>query len=71
MTDQTVQILVRGTLDAEVLLTNVINGLVVDHERTIGVLQRRMGGEDGVVRLDDGSRHLGCWVDGEFKFCLM
>ena len=34
------------------------DGLVVEHEVTAGVLQRRVRRQDGVVRLDDGCRHM-------------
>ncbi|KAI7091893.1 Tubulin alpha [Hortaea werneckii] len=41
--DQAVQVLVVGTLDAEVASANVVNGLVVDHERAVGVLKGGVG----------------------------
>ena len=44
-----------GRLDAQVLAANVIDGLIVDHEGAIGVLQRGMSGQDRVVGLRDGA----------------
>ena len=38
--------------------TDVVDGLIVDHERAVGVLQGGVGRQDGVVGLDDSSGHL-------------
>lgn len=51
--DQAVQVLVVGALDAEVASANVVDGLVVNHEGAVGVLKGGVGGQDGVVRLDN------------------
>ena len=37
------------------------------HESTVGVLEGGMGGEDGVVGLDDSGGDLWGGVDGEFQ----
>ena len=50
---------------------DVIDGLVVDHESTVRVLQSGVGGQDAVVGLDDSSRHLWGGVDGELKLGLL
>ena len=36
-----------------------VDGLVVDHEGAVDVLERRVGRQDGVVGLDDGVRDFG------------
>jgi hypothetical protein len=36
-----------------------VESLVVNDEGLVGVLEKLMGGEDGVVRLDDGIGYLG------------
>jgi hypothetical protein len=51
--DETVQVLVVGALDTEVPSADVVDGLVVDHEGAVGVLEGGVGGENGVVWLDD------------------
>lgn len=51
LTDEAVQIGIGGPLDVQVPTADVIDGLVVYHEGAIGVFQRGMGGQDGVVRL--------------------
>jgi len=45
----------------------VIDGFVVDHESAVGMLQSSMGGQDGIVGLDNSSRDLGSRVDGELE----
>ena len=41
------------------------------HESTVGVLEGGMGGEDGVVGLDDSGGDLWGGVDGEFELGLL
>ena len=52
LADQTVEVGVGGTLDVQVAAADVVDGLVVDHEGAVGVLQGGVGGQDGVVGLD-------------------
>jgi hypothetical protein len=49
--DETVQVLVVGALDAEVPPADVVDGLIVDHEGAVGVLQGGVGGKNRVVGL--------------------
>jgi len=63
--DQSVQVGVGGPLDVEVSTADVVHGLVVEHDGDVGVLEERVGRQDGVVRLNDGGGHLGGGVDGE------
>ena len=65
--DQPVQVRVSWSLDVQVPPADVVDGLVVHHEGTVGVLEGGVGGEDGVVRLNHCSRHLGSRVDGKLK----
>ena len=44
---------------------------VVDHERTVRVLEGGVGGQDRVVWLDNGCRHFGGRVDREFELGLL
>ena len=60
--DQPVQIRVRRPLDVQVASADVVDGLVVHHEGTVGVLEGGVGGEDGVVGLDHSSGDLRCRV---------
>ena len=60
-----------GTLDVEAAAADVVDGLVVDHEGTVGVLQGGVGGQDGVVGLHHSGRHLRGRVDGELQLGLL
>ena len=71
MSDQTVQILVIGTFETEVPLADVIDCFIVNHERTIGVLERGMRGQDGVVRLHNRGGGLRRRVDAELQLDLL
>ena len=68
---QAVQVLVAGTLNSEVTAADVVDGLVVNHEAAVGVLQGGVGGQDGVVRLHDGGSVLGGGVDAELQLGLL
>ena len=69
--DEAVQVLVVGALNAEVPAADVVDGLVVDHEGAVGVLKGGVGGEDGVVGLDNGGGDLGGRVDAELELALL
>lgn len=71
LSDQAVQVLVVGALDAEVATADVVDGLVVDHEGAVAVLKGGVGGEDGVVGLDDGGGDLRSRVDAELELALL
>jgi len=71
LTDQPVKVGVGGTLDIEVTTADIVDGFVVDHESTVGVLQGGMCSEDGVVGLNHSSRNLGSGVDGELELGLL
>merc|ERR1719381_174803 len=66
-----VKVGVGWPLDVQVATADVIDGLIVHHEGTVGVLQSGVGGQDGVVGLDHCSCNLGCRVDGELKLALL
>ena len=69
--DETVEVLVVRTLKAEVTATDVVDGIVVDHERAVAVLERGVGGEDGVVRLHNRRGDLWGRVDTELQLALL
>ena len=69
--NQAVQVLVAGTGNVQVTTANVVDSFVVDQESTVGVLNGAVGGENGVIRLDDGGRDTGGWVDGELELALL
>ena len=53
LSNETVQVLVVGALNAQVPATDIIGGLVVDHEAAIRVLKSCVCGENRVVWLND------------------
>jgi len=67
LTDKSVQVGVSGSFNVQVSSADIVDGLVVQHDGNIGVLQKRVGTQDGVVGLDDGGGDLGRGVDGEAK----
>uniref|UniRef100_A0A182QUA6 Uncharacterized protein n=1 Tax=Anopheles farauti TaxID=69004 RepID=A0A182QUA6_9DIPT len=71
LADQPVQVGVRRALDVQVAPADIVDRLVIDHERAVRVLERRVRGQDRVVRLDDRRRHLRRRVDGELQFRLL
>ena len=71
LADESVQVGVGGSLDVEVSSTDVVDGLVVHHEGTVGVLEGGVGGEDGVVRFHHCCSHLGSRVDGKLQLGLL
>ena len=69
--DKTVKVLVVGTLQAEVATADVVDGLVVDHEGAVGMLEGGVCGENRVVGLDNLRRGLRGRVDAELEFALL
>lgn len=71
LSDQTVQVLVVGTLNAEVPAADVVDSLVVNHEGAVRVLQGGVSCEDGVVGLNNRGGDLRRRVDTELKLALL
>ena len=67
LSNEPVQICIGGTFDVQIATTDVIDGFIIDHKGTVRVLKSGVGGQDGVVRLNYSSGHLGSWVDTELK----
>ena len=58
LSDEPVQVGVARSLNVQVSSADVVDGLVVDHEGTVGVFEGGMGSQDGVVGLNHGGRDL-------------
>jgi hypothetical protein len=71
LSNQTIQVLVVGSLQAKVTTTDVINSFVINHERTIGVLKCSMGSQDRVVWLNNRGGSLWSRIDAELQFALL
>ncbi len=63
--DELVQVLVLGGLLLEVVDADLVERLVVDAAGNVRVLDENVGGENGVVGLDDGLGNLGRGEHGE------
>merc|ERR1719321_1694218 len=68
--DEAVEVGVRRALDVEAAAADVVDGLVVKHDGDVGVLEEGVGGEHGVVGLNNSGGNLGGRVDGEAKLGL-
>lgn len=71
LSNQPVQVLKVGALETQVAAADVVNGLVVDHEGAVGVLQRGVGSKNRVVGLDNRGGGLGRRVDAELELALL
>jgi len=71
LSDESVKVGVGGSLDVKVTAADVVNGLVVEHDGDVGVLEEGVSGEDGVVRLNNGGGDLRGGVDGESELGLL
>merc|ERR550539_591471 len=71
LTNQAVEVGVGWPVNVQVPPTDVVDGLVVDHEGTVGMLQSGMSSQDSIVRFDHSGGHLRCRVDGELKLGLL
>jgi hypothetical protein len=65
LSDESVQVGVGWSLNVEVSSADVIDGLVIEHNSDISVLQEGVGREDGVVWLNNSGGNLWGWVDSE------
>ena len=63
--NESVQVGVGWSLDIEVSSADIIDSFIIKDNGNIGVLQEGVGGEHGVVWLNNGSGDLWGWVDGE------
>lgn len=67
LSNQTVQVLITRAGNIQLTMANVIDGLIVNKESAIGVLNGAVGGQDGVVGLDHSSGYAGGRVNGELQ----
>ena len=71
LADEPVKVGVGGALDVEGPAADVVDGLVVEHDGDVGMLEEGVGGQDGVVWLNNGGGDLWGWVDGEAELGLL
>jgi len=71
LSNQSVQVGVGRSLNVQVTTADIVDGFVVDHEGTVRVLEGGVGGQDGVVRLNDSGGDLRSRVDGKLQLGLL
>ena len=71
LSNESVQVSVGWSLNVQLSSADIVESFVVKHNGDISVLQEGVGGEDGVVWLDDSGRDLWGWVDGETQLGLL
>ena len=69
--DQAIQILVIGSLDAQVSTADIVDRLIVNHEAAVGVLEGGVGCQDRVVWLNDGGGDLRGRINAELQLALL
>ena len=69
--NQTVEVGEAWGSDSQVLLADIVDGLIVDHERTVRVFESGVSGQDGVVWLDNRIAELGGGVNAELELGLL
>lgn len=55
----------------QITAADIVNSFVVHQEGTIRVLNSAVSGQNGVIRLNDRSRHARRGVDGELELGLL
>jgi hypothetical protein len=69
--NQSIQVGVRGSVDAQIVSADIVDGFVIQHEGNIGMFQEGMSRQDGVVRFHNGSRDLRGRIDTEVQLGLL
>merc|ERR1719317_1394491 len=70
LANHAVEIRIRWSFNIQIPAADIINSLIINHESTIRMLKGSMGGQNSVVRLNNSSSNLRCWVDGKLQLGL-
>ena len=63
--------LVARARDIQVAAADIVDGFIVNQESAVGVLDGAMGGQNRIVRFDDGSRDSRGRIDGKLELALL
>ena len=55
LSNKSVKVSMGWSFDIQVSSADIINGLIVQHDGNVSVLQKGVGGQDRIVRLNNGS----------------
>lgn len=69
--DKSVEVIVTRTRNIQVAAANIVNCLIINQEGTVRVLDRAVGGKDGIVGFNDGGRHSRGRVNRELELRLL
>lgn len=70
LSDKAVEMFITGSGDIQVTVADVVDSFVVNEEGAVRVFDGAMGGENGVIRLDNSGGDTRSRVDCEFKLGL-
>ena len=68
---QPIQVGVAWPLYVKISSADIVDRLIVDHERAVAVLESCVRAQGGVVGLHHGGGHLRSWVDAELQLRLL
>ena len=71
LSNESVQVGVGWSLNVQVSSADIVDSLVIKDNGDIGMLKKRVSGEDRVVWLNNGGGNLWGWVDGETELGLL
>ena len=71
LANQTVEVGVGGALNVQVTAADIVDGFIVHHEGTVGVLKCGVSGQNRVVRFNNRGGDLRSWVDGKLQLGLL
>jgi hypothetical protein len=71
LSNDAVEVGIGRTRNVEITLANIVNSFVVEHEGNVGVLEKCVSGEDGVVRLYDRGSDLRRGIDAKVELGLL
>merc|ERR1719209_2545170 len=71
LADQPIQVGVAWPLYVEISSADIVDRLIVDHERAVAVLESCVRAQGGVVGLHHGGGYLRSWVDAELQHRLL
>lgn len=69
--NEAVQVLVVWSRNVQIATADIINGLIVNQEGTVSMLDGAVGGENGVVWLDNGGGDLWGRIDSKLELALL
>jgi len=65
LSNESVEVGVSGSLNIEGSSADIVDGLVIKHNSDVSMLKKGMGGQDRVVRFNNGGGDLWGRIDGE------